>query len=302
MTYEEYSRLSNYEKTRYDLSGEAIPSKLLEDEYYTSGRGAEAVKAKLDADPFVIAAREQSAGDKDVALTQGALNRVGEVGPTGNLTWSLKPGADANNPQPGDWISTTSLNEGQQGLYDASVARQGQFGDTASNLLTQFQDASSNPFDRKSVEDALYGSMTRNYGDRFARDEESIRDRLVNQGLDENSAAFKTQISDFTNNKNDAYAEAGRQSTLLGGDEALKYSSLLQGGLATIGNLNSMANPAGAQFSAPQPIGNWQSPDLLGAQNLRTQVDQSNASANAAKSNSNKQLAGTIIAGGLMAF
>jgi len=79
--------------------------------------------------------------------------------------------------------------------------------------------------DREKIAKAVYDSMTRRNEGQFARDEAALRDRLVNQGLDETSAAFRSQMEDFTNRKNDAYQEAARLAEIAGSQEQTRQDT-----------------------------------------------------------------------------
>lgn len=71
------------------------------------------------APDYTAAAQAQGAANKQVAQYQTAMDRPTQVSPDGKITWSLRPGADPNNPRAGDWIQTTSLSPQQQAIYDA---------------------------------------------------------------------------------------------------------------------------------------------------------------------------------------
>lgn len=86
------------------------------------------------APDFAGLAREQGKVNRDTALFNANLNRVTQSGPQGSQTWSLRPGADPNNPQPGDYIQTTTLSPGAQAQFDA----QQQFGTGISQLANQY--------------------------------------------------------------------------------------------------------------------------------------------------------------------
>lgn len=77
-------------------------------------------KSKPKQPDYIGAAREQGAQERQTALFNTGLNRVNQVGPTSSTTWSLRPGADPNNPQPGDFIQNTQLSQGQQRLLTLS--------------------------------------------------------------------------------------------------------------------------------------------------------------------------------------
>lgn len=100
------------------------------------------------APDYAAAARAQGAADKAVAQYQTAMDRPTQVSPDGKVTWSLRPGADPNNPRAGDWIQTTSLSGGQQAIYNKQqqndLALQG-LGSTAIGQAQQVLGQQFNP-------------------------------------------------------------------------------------------------------------------------------------------------------------
>ena len=72
---------------------------------------------------------------------------------------------------------------------------------------------------RQKAADAAYAASTRRMDDRFARDEENLRQRLYNQGVTEGSEKFNNALNDFRENKNAAYADAQNQAYLTGQSE-----------------------------------------------------------------------------------
>lgn len=64
-------------------------------------------------------AQTQGQEERNTALFNAGLNRPTQQGPLGNVTWRLRPGADPLNPQPGDYIQTSTLSADQQRILDA---------------------------------------------------------------------------------------------------------------------------------------------------------------------------------------
>lgn len=96
-------------------------------------------------------AAQQGTENRDTAFFNTNINRVDQVGPQGSVTWSLKPGADPNNPQAGDYIQTTSYSPEQQALYDKTTGISNSFLDTAQSGLSRVQDGLGNAFDTSSL-------------------------------------------------------------------------------------------------------------------------------------------------------
>lgn len=211
---------------------------------------------------YAAAAQATADSNKAAALTTGALNRPTQITPTGSQTWSLKPGADPNNPQPGDWIATTSYSPEQQKLYEGQTAAQQGLVDTANagvgglaglgvgqglgEVAPSFtgdvsKTADQFSADRQAISDALYANQTKYLGDQFARDDENLRSQLLSRGLTEGSAAYDNALRDQQRTQNDAYGTAANYATTQSAQmqklmqDALLNSAMTQQNLYTQG-------------------------------------------------------------------
>lgn len=219
--------------------------------------GSSSKGSKKPATPdYAGAAREQGAADKATAQFEAGMNRPTEITPYGNRTWSLRPGADPNNPQAGDWTVTTSLSPGQQQLMDQDTQNSLSYSQLAPGAIQRVGAAVSQPFstaglsaapvanlatnpnmfsaERRNVENALYGQLTQDYGQRFGEQDEALRTQLANQGLQAGTPAYDRALEDMRNTQNRAYADARQKATLMGGDEQSR-------------NLSNMINAIQAQ-------------------------------------------------------
>ena len=223
---------------------------------------------------YAGAAAATAEGNKAAALTTGALNRPTQITPTGSQTWSLKEGADPNNPQPGDWIATTSYSPEQQKLYEGQTSAQQGLVDTANigvgglaglgvgqglgEVAPSFtgdvsKTADQFSADRQAIADAMYANQTKYLGDQFARDDESLRSQLLSRGLAEGSAGYENALRDQQRTQNDAYGTAANNATTQSAQmqklmqEALLDSATAQQSLYTQGL-------AGAATEQNQPL------------------------------------------------
>ena len=223
---------------------------------------------------YAGAATATAEGNKAAALTAGALNRPTQITPTGSQTWSLKEGADPNNPQPGDWIATTSYSPEQQKLYEGQTSAQQGLVDTANvgvgglaglgvgqglgDVAPSFtgdvsKTADQFSADRQAIADAMYANQTKYLGDQFARDDESLRSQLLSRGLTEGSAGYENALRDQQRAQNDAYGTAANNATTQSAQmqklmqDALLNSAATQQGLYTQGL-------AGAATEQNQPL------------------------------------------------
>ena len=224
---------------------------------HAKGKGSDAP----DPPDYAGAAAAQGAANKETALAEAALNRPTQVTPQGTLSWSLKPGADANNPKPGDWVSTQTLSPEQQQLYNLGTQSQiglaqignravGQLGPQLGTQLDQTSlpsavttniptDASQFQGMANQARDSYYNQATRLYGEQFGQSEDALRTRLANQGITEGSEAYNREVNQFQRNRDLAYQNAADTATQRGFDLQTQQ-------------LNNLINAVGAQNTSRQ--------------------------------------------------
>lgn len=93
---------------------------------------------------------------------------------------------------------------------------------------------------RNDIQDLLYKQITKQYGDRFAKEEASQRAQLANQGFQSGSEGFSNQLTDFNRERNSAYEDAAVQAALASYDQTNKDRALNQSeyGLLSADDLN----------------------------------------------------------------
>jgi hypothetical protein len=188
------------------------------------------------------------------AIASANANKYNTVGPYGSGTWTLRPGANPNNPQAGDTTMTTTLNPGEQALYDQGVLnRQGVAGATRGML--------ADLGDRKAVADALYGRATQYLGQQFGDQERELETRLVNQGLMRGSEAFDNAMRNFMQTRNQAF-EGAASSAVINADTAQNNA------VQRIAQMLAMGREI-----TPQTAGMGGGADLLGAVGQQYQGD-----------------------------
>jgi hypothetical protein len=217
---------------------------------------------------------------KGAAIATSAGNRYSTAGPTGTTTWSLRPGADPNNPQPGDYIQSTQLSQGQQQLYDQGVGNRLQAGLVGGQQLKDLGGG------QQGAQDALYHRLTSYYDTRFGNQENQLRTRLQNQGLVEGSEAWQNAMSDFNQTKNTAYADAADRA-VIGADTTQNNA------VSRLAQIMSMS-----QGQTPTAPSGGAGPDLLTATNQAYQAQLGNT--NAANAQSNQSIQQLLQAAGLL--
>src|SRR6185436_3784263 len=92
----------------------------------------------------------QGQSNNETAKFNSNINRVDQVGPNGSTTWTIKPGADPNNPKPGDYVQT-SLSAPQQQLLDQGNKLSLGLADVASSSLNRVGQGMATPFDTSKI-------------------------------------------------------------------------------------------------------------------------------------------------------
>jgi len=103
------------------------------------------------APDYEAAAVAQGQADKEAAKFNAGANRVTQIAPQGSSTWTIRPGADPNNPQPGDYIQTTQLSPEQQSIYDQTAGIDNALLGTASRQLGRVDATFNSPLDLSSL-------------------------------------------------------------------------------------------------------------------------------------------------------
>lgn len=261
-------------------------------------------------DPTVVA-NAQSAANVASATAQQKLNLINTTGPTGTVNYAADPNApggynqvtslskpeqqtydlskqaqngalDTANTQLGrvnTALATPLTTDGLpalQGGVDLSKVTPGQLqysfnqgqqvqGQVGAKDLQGFS---------KQAQDAAYSQATSRLDPQFATGENQERTRLVNQGLSENSDAYRNAMDTFNRGKTDAYSAAQNQAVTQGNAAAnqLFGQSLQQGQFA-----NSAAGQEYAQNQGQAAFGNQAQGQNFGENSTAAQLAQQNA-------------------------
>lgn len=129
---------------------------------------------------------------------------------------------------PPSFTSTIELSPEQKALYDTKTRSDQAMATLGEEQIGRIRDSVSTPYSydgisslygegdlnaaRTKTEEAIYSRLD----PQFARDEEALRTRLVNQGIGLGSEAYNTEMQRFSQAKNDARMQA----VLAGGQES----------------------------------------------------------------------------------
>jgi hypothetical protein len=208
-------------------------------------------KAPSAPDPAKTASAQTST-NIGTAIANGYLQNVNQSGPDGTLTYSQTGTKKWTDPMSGKvynipiTTATTALSAAQQGIYDTNQSTQQNIANIGKEQSGRIQGLLSSPVDlnNEAVEGRINELGSKRLDPRFARDEEALRTRLVNQGVREGSAAYDAAMNNFGQSKNDAY----NQLALTGRSQAVQEALTARN--QPINEITALLS--GSQVSAPQ--------------------------------------------------
>lgn len=198
-------------------------------------------KAPAPPDP-VATAQAQYQYNTQAAQDSARLNRVNQQTPYGSVSYTEGPGMR--------WTQTVTESPNQErlrlaqensgiALGELGAAQARKVGDI---LGTNYQsrrfnsaDVTGGRFDPNAaagqdIESATYDLATRRLGTQFDRSEEQLRSRLANQGITQDSEAFRSELEAFNTGKGNAYADAQLQArSTAEASRAARIAEALQG-------------------------------------------------------------------------
>jgi hypothetical protein len=146
-----------------------------------------------------------------IADKQIAANRPNQSTPFGSSTWTQNP----------------------DGTWSQNVQFGGPLAGAFQNIGNQFASATSSPLDfssapalqygedaRKAAVDAAFGQASSRLDPMWQAREDAARTRLINQGLDPSSEAFRTEMDTMGRQRNDAYTSALNMAIGRGAEDA----------------------------------------------------------------------------------
>jgi hypothetical protein len=172
-------------------------------------------KAPAAPDP-VATAQAQTAMNKETAIANARLNNVNQITPYGELKYSETLGADGTPT----FTSTTTLSPAQQAMLESENRSNQALLNLGEAQLGRIEQSAATPFSYDNMP-AVYGegdtekarlmaeeAIMSRMNPQFQRDEESMRTRLINQGIGQGSEAYDREMARFGQTKNDARQQA----------------------------------------------------------------------------------------------
>jgi hypothetical protein len=269
--------------------------------------GKKSPKAPSAPDPAATAAA-QSATNKETSYWNAVLNNMNQTTPYGKITYKQEGDGKYNPDKPPQFSSTIELSPEQQALYDTSMKSENALATLGNEQLGRISSAVSSPYSfsgigneintgdiaaqSKAGQDAIMARLN----PEFQRDEESLRTRLINQGIGQGSQAYQREMDSFGQKQNDARTQAilaGQQygTTAQNNQLALRNQGINEYNTQRNAPLNEYtAMTSGNQITNPQfSNANYQgaaAPDYASLVNNKYQTDIAGYNAKVAGQNS----------------
>jgi len=241
-----------------------------------------------DPPDYGAAARETAQGNLNMARMATAANRVNQVTPYGNLTYTQTGQDSYGNPM---WTATQQLSPEQEqirmqqaGLSSGLLSTAQQGLDYAGNLLAKPGiDMSKLPSTGINPGEMYSDAIMRRLQPQLAQEKSAFDAQMANQGIATNSEAYANAKRQFDQTQNDRLTSAivgGMNTGLNANQQAFSQAGYNQ--MQPINVINALRT--GSQVQAPNFVNpalqaTTQGPDILGAtgQQYNAQLAQTNA-------------------------
>jgi hypothetical protein len=211
--------------------------------------------APVAPDPKATA-EAQGQMNQNTAVTQQLLNMTDQVTPDGTLKYeqsgtSTFVGADGKTYSVPKFTATTTLSPEQQALLDLTNKTKTNLGNIGVNSSAKIGDLLGTTLNLDSAtEDKLNKLGAARLDPQFAQNEDALRTRLANQGIQPGSQAWNAEMDNFARGKNDAYNQLYLTGRAQSAQEALternqpinEISALLSG--SQVSNPNFTTTPS----------------------------------------------------------
>ncbi|WKA31610.1 tail fiber domain-containing protein [Bradyrhizobium roseum] len=213
----------------------------------------------------VATAKAQGDMNANTAITSQLLNQTDQVTPYGTLKYdqtgsSTFTGADGKTYTVPKFQATQTLSPTEQALFDLANKTKtnlGQIGVDQSAKIGSLLGTNVNL--DTAAEDKINKLASARLDPRFARDEDALRTRLTNQGIQPGSQAWNAEMTNFQQGRNDAYNQLALTGRSQGVSEALaernqpinEISALLSGSQVSQPNFAAtpQTNVAGVDYT-----------------------------------------------------
>lgn len=158
-------------------------------------------------------ASAQTGTNVGTAIANAMMGNVNQITPDGSLSYDQTGTHSWTDPYTGQtyeiprFTATQTLSPEQQAIQTSANEARGNLAGLASTLTANAQEGLANPFEFNNQDAAnwAYDLGAERLDPRFARQEESLRTRLLNSGIREGSAAWDAEMGRHSQAQNDAY-------------------------------------------------------------------------------------------------
>ena len=225
------------------------------------------------APDYVGAAQVTAAGNQAAAETAAAANRVNQITPYGNLTYTQAGTDTKGNPL---WNATTSLSPGEQQLYNQQLNTSLGLGKLQDLGLGYVQNMISKPFDTSNIPQ-IGINPGENYSDAVMRqlqpqitqDRASLDAKLANQGIMQGSEAYNNAMRQQGLKEaqlRDQAIVGGMQTGLAANQQAFGQQGYIRNEpINTLSAIRSGSQVTNPQFTSVPQQATTAGADILGA-------------------------------------
>lgn len=192
---------------------------------------------------------------KQQADLTNKAQKFNQYNPFGSQTWE--------QTQDGRWISRTNLSDDQQYLFNQGTASQKALASRAPGYAQMVADYLGQPIGSgEDVRNRVEGELLGRLNTQSDRDLEQTRSRLLNQGITENSEAWRRAMSDFDMNRQNA-----RTAAILNAGQEASRQVAMDTGLRNqyMSELANILGQTGATIPNYGPLSGAAAPDIYGA-------------------------------------
>lgn len=153
-------------------------------------------------DPVKTAAA-QTQMNKDTAVTQQELNMVNQNTPYGSLSYEQTGTSASGTPQ---YTATQTLSPENQALYDNYMQLAKQFGQIGNTQASNVAGALGSPFNFDAAQANKLFDVQKTFLDpQWSQYESALDTKLINQGLQPGTEAYRRAKEEFSDNRQRAY-------------------------------------------------------------------------------------------------
>lgn len=242
---------------------------------------------------YTGAAQATAQGNLDAARAAAAANRVNQVTPYGNLTYSQSGTDPFGNPL---YTATQTLSPDQQQLYSYDIETSKGLGQLSNLGLNYVRGMMQTPFSTQNISqmpinagESYEQAILRRAQPRLEQNRQRLEQNLANQGIPMGSEAYDRAMQQLAQSENDFLQSAivgGFNTGLTARQQGFQEQAYMRN--EPLNTLNAVRS--GAQITSPSFVNVPQQattagPDLLGATGLQGQYNLGTYNAQQAANN-----------------